>query len=295
MLSENYVISTDSSADFTAEDVKKLGVEVVYFEVSLDGKLYIKESNIKLEKFYKEIEKGIIPKTTQITFFRYKDHFESFLKKGKSVLHISFSSGLSGTYNQALTAAKELNSIYSGCKVLVVDSLCASVGQGLLVYYACMKKKHERTDIQTLFDWISNARFKINHFFTVNDLFYLKKGGRISSTVAIVGSVLSIKPILTIDKNGKIFISSKVRGTRAAVSSIVKNVERGLTVSRDFGKILVAHTHNIVFANELKDEIKKTVNITDITTRYIGSSVGSHLGPGAVATAFFGVDRRHSG
>ena len=293
MFKEDYVISTDSSADFTLEDAKRLGVEVIYFEVSLDGKLYKKESDIKPEKFYKDIEKKyIVPKTTQISFLRYKEHFDSFLKKGKCVLHISFSSGLSGTYSQALSAARELNSVYSERKVLVVDSLCASVGQGLLVHYACMKKKHEKINFQELFHWVSETRFKANHFFTVNDLFYLKKGGRISSTTAIVGSVLSIKPILTIDAQGKISISSKVRGTRAAINNIVKNIESRLTVSKDFGKIIVAHTHNTVFANELKDEIKKAVNITDISTRYIGPSVGSHLGPGAIAAAFFGSDRR---
>lgn len=292
MLKEDYVISTDSSADFTHEDIKKLGVEVIYLEVSLDGKLYMEESNVKAERFYKDIENGALPKTTQTSFSRYKEHFESFLKKGKRVLHISFSSGLSGTYNQALTAAKELNVIYGENSVVVVDSLCASVGQGLLVYYACMKKKRENFSIKELFDWVNKERLKVNHFFTANDLFYLKKGGRISSTIAVVGSVLSVKPILTIDKEGKIKVVNKVRGTKAAISSIVKSVETNLSAVKDLGKVVVAHTHNILHANELKDEIKKAVNITDVTTRYIGPSIGAHLGVGSVAAAFFGCGCR---
>lgn len=292
MLKEDYIISTDSSADFTHEDIKKLGIEVIYLEVSLDGKQYIEESNIKAEKFYKDIENGALPKTTQTSFSRYKDHFESFLKKDKKVLHISFSSGLSGTYNQALTAAKELNDIYGKDSVMVVDSLCASVGQGLLVYYACMKKKRENLSMKMLFDWINKERLKINHFFTANDLFYLKKGGRISSTIAIVGSVLSVKPILTIDREGKIRVVNKVRGTRAAISSVVKSVETNLSAVKEFGKVVVAHTHNVVSANELRDEIKKAVNITDVTTRYIGPSIGAHLGVGSIAAVFFGCDCR---
>lgn len=146
--------------------------------------------------------------------------------------------------------------------------------------------------MKMLFDWINKERLKINHFFTANDLFYLKKGGRISSTIAIVGSVLSVKPILTIDREGKIRVVNKVRGTRATISSVVKSVETKLSAVKDFGKVVVAHTHNVVSANELKDEIKKAVNITDVTTRYIGPSIGAHLGVGSIAAVFFGCDCR---
>lgn len=292
MLSEeSYVISTDSSADFTQEDVKKLGVKVSCLELTFDGQNYFEESGIKPENFYKEIIKGVVPKTTQITHAKYKEYFESILKKGNSVLHIAFSSGLSGTYNQALMAAKDLNAVYAENRVVVVDSLCASVGQGLLVHYACMKKKQENFNMDDLIEWIEKEKYNVNHFFTVNDLFYLKRGGRISKTAAVVGSVLSVKPMLTINAEGKIDIISKVRGMKLAIESIVANIESHISPNKNFGKIFVAHTFNPAAAADLKDSIKKTLNVTDVIIKYIGPSIGAHLGVGTIAAVCFGRSR----
>ncbi len=291
MLNEDYVISTDSSADFIPDDIKKLGIKVSYLELTFDGVSYFKESDVKPENFYKEIVKGVIPKTTQTTCIKYKNYFASILDSGCSVLHISFSSGLSGTYDQALIAAKELNAEYKQNKVLVVDSLSASVGQGLLVYYACMKKKQENLSLDDLFCWVKNERCNINHFFTVDDLFYLKRGGRISKTAAVMGSVLSVKPVLSLDDYGKIKVVSKVRGLRSAVDYIVSNIKHHLSADKQFGKVVVAHTHNLTGASYLKDSINKSLNTTDVIVRYIGPSIGAHLGVGTIAAVCLGRPR----
>ena len=287
----DYVISTDSSADLTKEEENKLGVKIVHMEVTFDGNVYFKDSEIKNEKFYKDIKNGLLPKTTQITSSRFKEHFEPFLKSNKSVLHISFSSGLSGTYTQALIAANELNKKYESCKVLVLDSLCASVGEGLLVYYACIKKKQENLSLEQLFNWLNKARFNIHHIFTVDDLFYLKKGGRISTVKATLGSMLSIKPILEIDKSGKLYISSKARGIRSSADYIVKKMGGKFTSRKDFGKVVLAHTLNFEGINILRSLIRQRLNITDISVNFIGPPIGSHLGPGTIAAAFYGSGR----
>lgn len=288
----NYVISADSTADFTKEDENKLDVKIVHMEIALNKDTYLKDSEINVEKFYKNIIKDKqIPKTTQITSVRFKEHFEPFLKLGTNVLHISFSSGLSGTYNQALIAAEELNKRYTDCKVLVIDSLCASVGEGLLTYYACIKKKQETPSIIELSRWIDKSKLNIHHLFTVDDLFYLKKGGRISSAEAIVGSMLSIKPILSINKEGKLYVASKVRGTKNSISYIVKNMEQKFTPSKNYGKVIVAHTLNHEGALLLKNEIKQKLNVTDVLVRYIGPVIGTHLGAGTIAAAFYGDER----
>ena len=285
---DDYVISADSTADLTKEEENKLGVKVVHMEVTFNGDVYCKDSDIKNEKFYKDIKNGLIPKTTQITSSRFKEHFESFLKAKTSVLHISFSSGLSGTYNQALIAADELNEKYKDCKVLVLDSLCASVGEGLLVHYACMKKKQENLSLDDLFNWVNKIKLNIHHIFTVDDLFYLRRGGRISTTEAVFGSVLSVKPIIEIDKISKLYIAAKVRGIRASIDYIVKNMEQCFTPSKDFGRAIVAHTLNVEGACMLKKMINQRLNVTDISVKYIGPCVGTHLGAGTIAAAFYG-------
>ena len=287
----DYVISTDSSADLTKEEENKLDVKIVHMEVTFDGNMYFKDSEIKNEKFYKNIKNGLLPKTTQITSNRFKKHFEPFLKSNKSVLHISFPSGLSGTYNQALIAANELNKKYEGCKVLVLDSLCASVGEGLLVYYACMKKKQGNLSLDQLFNWLNKARFNVHHIFTVDDLFYLKKGGRISAAKAAFGTMLSIKPILEIDSSGKLYITSKARGIKSSADYIVKKMEERLTSKKDFGKVVLAHTLNFEGINILRSLIEQRLNITDISVNFIGPPIGSHLGTGTIAAVFYGSKR----
>ena len=287
----DYVISVDSNADLTEEEENELGVKIIHMEVTFDGNVYFKDSYIENEKFYKDIKNGLVPKTTQITSSRFKEYFESFLKYNKSVLHISFSSGLSGTYNQALIAANELNKKYEGCKVLVLDSLCASVGEGLLVHYACMKKKQENLSLDQLFNWLNKARFNIHHIFTVDDLFYLKKGGRISAAKAAFGTMLSIKPILEINKLGKLYITSKVRGINSSADYIVKTIEERFTSNKDFGKVVLAHTLNFEGIYILKSLIKQRLNITDISVNFIGPSIGSHLGTGTIAAVFYGSER----
>ena len=287
----DYVISVDSNADLTEEEENKLGVKIIHMEVTFDGNVYFKDSYIENEKFYKDIKNGLVPKTTQITSSRFKEYFESFLKYNKSVLHISFSSGLSGTYNQALIAANELNKKYEGCKVLVLDSLCASVGEGLLVYYACMKKKQGNLSLDQLFNWLNKAKLNIHHIFTVDDLFYLKKGGRISTVEATLGSMLSIKPILEIDSSGKLYITSKARGIRSSADYIVKTMEERFTSKKDFGKVVLAHTLNFEGINILRSLIKQRLNITDISVNFIGPPIGSHLGTGTIAAAFYGSER----
>ena len=205
-----YVITTDNNSDLPEEYLKDHGVGCMYLSYSMDGKNYTHGNFLPEHEFYEAMRNGSMPTTAQVNPENAKALLEPYLKEGKDILHIAFSSALSGTYNSSRIAAEELIEDYPDRKIIVVDSLGASLGQGLLVYLA-QEKKEQGEDMETVAKWAEENRLHMVHLFTVNDLNHLYRGGRISRTTAVVGSMLNIKPVLHVDNDGKLTAIGKVR------------------------------------------------------------------------------------
>lgn len=216
-----YVITTDNNSDLPEKYLKDHGVGCMYLSYSMDGKNYTHGNFLPEHEFYEAMRNGSMPTTAQVNPENAKALLEPYLKEGKDILHIAFSSALSGTYNSSRIAAEELMEDYPDRKIIVVDSLGASLGQGLLVYLA-QEKKEQGEDMETVAKWAEENRLHMVHLFTVNDLNHLYRGGRISRTTAVVGSMLNIKPVLHVDNDGKLTAIGKVRGRKKSLQELVK-------------------------------------------------------------------------
>lgn len=289
-LMKNYVIYVDSACDIARDllgewGVKSCGLSLMFSD---DVKEY-SDYEIPSQEFYNKMREGALPKTSAANMAKFREAFEAQLKEGKDVLYLGFTSGLSATYNFAREAAAELMDEYPDSKILTVDTLCASAGYGLLVYLA-VQQKNNGASMQEVYDFAENIKLKITHWFTVEDLKYLKAGGRISPTTALVGSVLGIKPIMKVDNEGRLISVSKVRGRRASLETIAEKYgEYAETVGS--GTIFISHGDCIDDANYLADTLKTKYGVkVDLITN-IGPVIGSHSGPGTMALFFVAKER----
>lgn len=284
----DYVFMTDASCDLTLRQVNEAGVEVLPMEFQIEDKIYRHYPDcrmMKLDEFYKAIKEGAVPKTTQINFDYFKNHFEPYLKAGKDILFTGIATGLSGTYNTCLIAVNELQEKYPGRKIYVIDSRCDSAGLGFLVYLAGKKYK-EGASIEELKTYIETTRDKVCHWFVVDDLDLLKKGGRISALTATFGKALQIKPLIGADEVGKLVNVGKIRGKSNVIPTLVKYAKRDADSNSKKQIAFVAHADNIEGAKELRKAVKsmfKEVQICDI-----GPVIGSHVGSGMLAVVFLG-------
>lgn len=283
----NYVFMTDASCDLTQELAVEAGVKVLPMEFQIGENCYMHYPDCRMmsiEEFYGHIKDGEVPKTTQINFDSFKNYFEQYLKAGKDVLYTGISTGLSGTYNTCMMAVNELKEKYPKRKIVVIDSLCDSAGLGYLVYLAGRKYKDGAT-IEELADYITETRLQIAHWFIVDDLELLKKGGRISAVSAAFGKALQIKPLISVDNAGKLVTVSKIRGKSNVIGALVNKIKRDCgNIKKE--TIFVAHADNPEGAKELKKAVKgmcKEVKICEI-----GPVIGSHVGPGMLAILFLG-------
>lgn len=283
-----YVFMTDASCDLTAKQVEEAGVEVLPMEFQIEDNIYLHYPDCRmmpLEDFYKAIKDGAVPKTTQINFDSFKNYFEPYLKAGKDIIFTGIATGLSGTYNTCLIAVNELLEKYPKRKIYIVDSCCDSAGLGLLVYLAGKKYK-EGVSIDELKEYIEQTRDKVCHWFVVDDLDLLKKGGRISALTATFGKALQIKPLISADETGKLVNVSKIRGKSNVIPTLVKYAKRDADKNSKKQVAFVAHADNIAGAKELRKAVKgmfKEVQICDI-----GPVIGSHVGSGMLAIVFLG-------
>lgn len=283
----DYVFMTDVSCDLTQKQIDEIGVAVIPMEFQIEDKCYMHYPDcrmMKLDEFYKIIREGFYPKTTQINMDGFKRYFEQYLKAGKDVLYTGIPLGLSGTFNTCRIAVDELREKYPKRKIVVLDSTCDSIGLGMLVYLAG-KRYAEGASIDDLTQYIENTKQKIAHWFIVDDLDQLKKGGRISGVTATFGKALQIKPLLSCDETGKLVNVSKIRGKSNMINTLVKYIKRD---SEDLKKntVLVGHADNMEGAKELRRTIKgmcKDVQICDI-----GPIIGTHVGSGMLAVTFLG-------
>lgn len=284
----DYVFMTDASCDLTQELVNEIGVEVLPMEFHMEGKSYLHYPDCRmmnLSEFYDKLKQGIDSKTTQINYDCFYKSFESYLKAGKDVIYTGISTGLSGTYNTCLMAVKDLEQVYPDRKIIAVDSLCDSAGLGLLVYLAGRKYK-EGISIDDLKAYLEETRLKVCHWFIVEDLDQLKRGGRISAVSATFGKALQIKPLISVDDEGHLINVAKIRGKSNIVPCLVKHFERDADDLKN-GVVMIAHADNPEGAQELKKQIKgkcKEVVMTDI-----GPVIGTHVGSGMLAILFLGT------
>ena len=285
-----YQIVTDSACDIKPQMLEQWGVKLIELNFRFDGedKEYF-NSEMDITVFYNKMREGATAKTSAINPEGFMNTFEALLQEGKDVLYIGFSSGLSTTYHSATIAAQELQEKYPQRKVLTVDSLAASAGQGMLVYFAVQKQRAGCT-LQEAADFVKEQLPKLCHWFTVDDLVYLKRGGRISPTVAFVGAVLGIKPILHVDDAGKLISVSKVRGRKASLATLAAKYEE-LAESVGEGTVYISHGDCLSDAQALAQMLqdKHGVSVEIITD--VGTVIGAHSGPGTLALFFVGKQR----
>ena len=284
----SYQIITDSCCDLTDEQLKSLQVTCANLTVMYNGESHRNFSEpAAVKAFYDEIRGGILPTTAAANPDDWAQLMIPALAEGRDVLVIAFSSGLSTTYQSAVIAAKDLLEEYPQRKIIVIDSLAAALGQGMLVYLAC-KKRDEGMSIEELAAWVEENKFHVAHWVTVDDLSHLKRGGRISATSAIVGSMLNIKPIIHVDNDGHLINTAKVRGRKVAMEYLVKKFTETCT---DFDTVFIGHGDCPEDAATLEAMLREKHDIKEVITGYVGPVIGAHTGPGVLVVFFMGTAR----
>lgn len=288
-----YIISTDTSCDFPLEYVKQHQLPLVTLFYSIDGVTGENgcPSSDVLKNFYDKMRAGSMTKTQQASIEDTEKVFREILQEGKDILHIAFSSGLSGTANAARLAAENMMEEFPGRKTIVIDSLCASLGQGLLVDYALKLQQQGKTMEETA-KWLEDHIQNICHLFTVEDLKYLQRGGRISKTTALVGTMIGIKPVLHVDPEGKLVSISKVRGRKQSIQALVNKMEENIGKYRgEKQPIFISHGDCIEDANYLAELVKERFGYDEFLINDVGPTIGAHSGPGTLALFFMGETR----
>ena len=288
----SYVIVTDSSADLSAQMAEKAGVQVLPLRFTVGGKTYYnwpdnREMDPKV--FYRMLREGEVATTAAVNISQYLDMLEPILQSGTDVLVLSFSSGLSATYDSSRLAAEELREKYPQRKIFAVDTLCASLGQGLLVWHAAQLKDQGKS-IEEVRDWVEENKLHLCHQFTVDDLHFLKRGGRISATTAVVGTMLKIKPVLHVDDGGKLVNIGKARGRKASLKALVDRMEE--TAIDPAGQtVFISHGDCMEDAEYVAGLVKEHMGVQDVRINYVGPVIGAHSGPGTLALFHLGSRR----
>ncbi len=287
-----YVLFTDSATDFAADKVAELGIEVLSLSFSLDGKTYQDRpdhSDMNPADFYAQLRAGGSSSTSQVTTMEFVEAFRPFVQAGKDVLYLGFSSGLSGTVNSGHLAAQELMEEFPGRRLVVVDTLAASLGQGLLVYHAAQLKSQGKS-MDEVAQWTRDNMLKLAHWFTVDDLNFLKRGGRLSGAAALLGTMLSIKPVLHVDDEGHLIAMEKVRGRKQSLLGLVQHFEKTATNPAE-QVVFISHADCLEDAQFVGQEIENRCGTKTFYYNYVGPVIGSHAGPGTVALFFLASGR----
>lgn len=283
----DYVVISDVAGDIPADIVEDIGIKLIPMSFEMDGndyKHYPDSREMSAAEFYDKLKNGSLPKTSQINPNEYEEFVTPYLEAGKDVLLVVFSSGLSGSFQSSNIAVDILKEDFPDRKIYSVDSLCASVGEGLFLYNI-MQKKKEGMSIDELREWVIEKRGDVAHWFMVDDLFHLKRGGRVSSVEAVFGTALNIKPVLTVDKEGKLAVEGKVRGTKKGINYIIdKMIEEGDNTQNQ--TVLIGHTANLKMAEELKALLMDRGLIKDAIISELGPIIGTHVGVGFIALVF---------
>lgn len=285
----DYKIITDSACDLPQSMLDSLDLRSIPLHVTFRGE----NRNDTVDEGWKEVFDGLRdgePATTSaVNPSEWASCMEAVLAQGQDALVLAFSSGLSTTYQSAVIAAEDLMEKYPGRAIRVVDTLCASLGQGLLVWYAC-KKRDEGLSLDELAAWLEENKLHLCHWFTVDDLMFLKRGGRVSAATAAVGTMLKIKPVMHVDNAGHLINVSKARGRKASIDAMAAKIgETGLDPQNQV--IFISHGDCIEDARYLEQKVRDTYHPLDVVISYVGPVIGSHSGPGTLALFFLGSKR----
>ena len=285
----NFKIITDSGCDLPKSMVDSLGLTVSPLYVNFRGVVSPDSVDDGIQEMYAGLRAGEVATTSAINPQQWSDAIEAILADGKDALVLTFSSGLSTTYQSAMIASNELAEKYPQQKIRVVDTLAASLGQGLLVWYAC-KKQQEGMELDALADWVAETLPNLCMWFTVDDLMYLKRGGRVSAATALVGTMLNIKPVLHVDDEGHLISKAKVRGRKAAIEALADKMGQ-LALPGKNDTVFICHGDCIQDAEQLAAILKEKHGVKEVFIGYTGAVIGSHSGPGTLALFFMGEHR----
>ncbi len=284
-----YKLYSDSTADLSEEILKRMDVSIVKLTFEMNGKTY-SDGEIPMETFYKKLREGAMSKTAQIAPSTYEEVFEREIKAGCDILYLGFSSGLSGSYGSSCIARDNLLEKYPDAKIICVDSLCASTGEGLLLYKADEKKRNGM-DIDELAKWLEATKLHLCHVFTVDDLKFLRRGGRVSATAAFAGSILGIKPVLHVDNDGHLIPLGKVRGRKHSLEKLVDMMGERVK-GWENPVVMICHGDARADGEYVAELVKERFGKqTDVKLCYTGTVIGSHSGPGTIALFFMGEER----
>lgn len=288
----DYKITTDSTTDITPELVDELELHVIPMIFTVDGKDYRNtpdNKDLDPHEFYEMLRNGKQSLTTQINGETFKDEVRPFLDNGLDVLHLCFSSGLSSTYNSIRLAAEDLLEEYPDRKIIIVDTLAASMGEGLIVYHAGVLRKQGKS-IDEVAAWVEENKLKLAHWFTVDDLNFLKRGGRLSGAAAFFGTVLNIKPVLHVDDEGHLIPIDKIRGRRKSLECLVDHMAK-TAVNPSEQVIFISHGDALEDAQYVEKLVRERFGVKTVYMNHIGPVIGSHSGPGTVALFFLAEKR----
>lgn len=285
------ILFTDSCCDLPISFVNENNIQVMPIIVNINGEDIPDDlgKSISHKDFYSLIRNGKLPKTSQVNVDTFERNFKKYVREGYSIIYIGFSSALSGCVNSARLAKEIIDEEIKDADITIVDTKSASMGLGLLVYYAANMLKEGKSK-EDIVNWLENNKLNVNHWFTVDDLNHLKRGGRVSSTVAIVGTMLSIKPIMHVDNEGRLIPISKVKGRKKAIKVLCDKLKEKIVDSEN-QTVFISHGDCIQEAESLKELILSEVKVKEIIINNIGPAVGSHSGPGTLALFFIGNSR----
>ena len=285
-----YKIISDSTMDMPQKTVESMGVDTLPLLFNLEGNEYRDNFGVDMDPhtFYDKVRAGQMPSTTLINTDRFLTHFRTYLENGVDIVYIAFSSALSGTYQCAMQAADQLREEFPGRKIYVIDSMCASMGEGLLVWQAA-RLRDGGMGAEELADWLEKNKLRLVHWFTVDDINHLRRGGRVSAAQAILGTLMKIKPVLHVDDEGRLIAMEKVMGRKKALQTIVdKIVER---YDGSVKAVFISHGDVLEEAQEVERLVKEKLPDVEVLIHTVGPVVGAHSGPGTMAIFCFGSPR----
>ncbi len=285
----NYQIITDSACDLPMQMLQQLNVKMVPLTLQFRGQELQDTVGDEIRQLYGALREGEMASTSAVNPDSWRSALEPVLQGGTDALVLAFSSGLSTTYQSAVIASQELTETYPQRRICVVDTRCASLGQGLLVWYACQKRDEGMT-LEELAHWTEHHKLHLCHWFTVDDLMFLKRGGRISAATALVGTVLGIKPVLYVDDEGRLVSISKARGRKASIEALAEKLGQ-LGLPGDNKKVFICHGDCLEDAKRLEAILKEKYGVEDAFIGYTGAVIGVHSGPGTLALFFIGEKR----
>ena len=289
----DYVLLTDSCCDLSAEMAAELGVEILPLSLEMGGKSYRNYPDgrdIGFQEFYTRLRAGELATTSAVNVGEFEDKMRALLQTGRDILCLSFSSALSTTYQSSVIAAEELKDEFPDAKILTVDSLCASLGQGLFVYLCAQEQKKGKT-IDEVKTFAEETKGRVCHWFTVDDLNHLKRGGRINAATALFGTMLAIKPVMHVDDEGHLTKVGTARGRNASLKALVDHMAE--TAIDPAGQtVFISHGDCEEDANKVAEDVKRRFGVQTVVLNNVGPVIGAHSGPGTVALFFWGDERK---